>query len=147
MRWESIPVAHRTPTTSRRGFTLIESLLASTLLAVSVVGIGGLLAATHQNDAHTQRRTQLIRSARAAMEAAAAVNFDSTGGPFLGDLDGRTDTDSAGNEVRYEVVYGPAPATIGGTGTFASVTVAVTAPDGTSIVLRRFVGPDYLQEP
>ena len=141
-------MAHHTPTTERsRGFTLIESLLASTLLAVAVVGIGGLLAATHQNDAHTQRRKQLIQTARAAMEAAAAINFDSTGGRFIGDLDGRTETDAAGNTIRWEVSYGPAPASIGGTGAFASVTVAVTSPEGAAVILRRLVGPDYLQEP
>ena len=65
-------MARRTRTTNRRAFTLAESLIASVVLAVSVVGIAGTLAASYQQDTVRGNTTTAVNLAQELMEEIAA---------------------------------------------------------------------------
>lgn len=72
---------HRSPNTDRRrratckGFTLIESLIASVVLAVAVVGIAGTLAASYQNSRDEISSAEATQLARQLMEEISARPF------------------------------------------------------------------------
>jgi prepilin-type N-terminal cleavage/methylation domain-containing protein len=81
-------MAFRSPSTSRaagpvRGFTLTESLIASVLLAVTVVGLCGVLAATQQNAAAGEELATGHMLARQLMEEIGSKPF---GDPSDGSL-------------------------------------------------------------
>lgn len=65
---------------ARRGFTLAESLIASVVLAASVVGIAGSLAASHQQTEALEQRAQAVSLARQLIEEIAAKPFDDPDG-------------------------------------------------------------------
>jgi type II secretory pathway pseudopilin PulG len=58
--------------TDRRGFTLAESLLASTVLAIAVIGVAATLSASHAQDSAVQTNSQAVAVARQLMEEVAA---------------------------------------------------------------------------
>lgn len=60
----------------RRGFTLIESLIASVILAVAVVGIAGMLAAAYQNSKDQVSSAEATQLARQLMEEISARPFE-----------------------------------------------------------------------
>lgn len=60
----------------RRGTTLLEGLIASVLLATSVVGIGGALAASYQNQVAAQARRDAILAGRKVMDSITALPMD-----------------------------------------------------------------------
>jgi prepilin-type N-terminal cleavage/methylation domain-containing protein len=55
-----------------RGFTLIESLVASVVLAACVVGVGGLLVSVSQNTAGSEASLLAASRSQANLEAVAA---------------------------------------------------------------------------
>ncbi len=59
-----------------RGFTLIEAMFASIVLAFCVVGICGLLVSAMQNQVSTQGRNTASAAAVAGMESLAARSLD-----------------------------------------------------------------------
>ncbi|HEV2295821.1 MAG TPA: prepilin-type N-terminal cleavage/methylation domain-containing protein [Tepidisphaeraceae bacterium] len=60
----------------RAGFTLVESLIASVVLAVTVVGIAGTLAATYQNARDQSSAAEATQLARQLMEEISARPFE-----------------------------------------------------------------------
>ncbi len=60
----------------RRGFTLVESLIASVVLAVAVVGIAGTIAASHQQSKDQIAVAEATRLARQLMEEISSRPFD-----------------------------------------------------------------------
>jgi len=69
------------------GFTLVELLIASTLMAISLLSIGGLLVLVHANVAKSGRTTEGLAAARELLEDIQTIDFDD-----LDNLDG-FDTD------------------------------------------------------
>jgi prepilin-type N-terminal cleavage/methylation domain-containing protein len=59
-----------------RGFTLIEAMIASVVLAFCVVGVCGLLVSAMQNQAATEARSTAAAAAVAGMESLAAKHLD-----------------------------------------------------------------------
>ena len=64
-------------TTSRfgGGFTLVESLIATVILAIAVVGIAGTLAATYQQSKEQTSSAEATQLARQLMEEISAKPF------------------------------------------------------------------------
>ena len=73
--------------TRRRGTSLIESLMASVLLATSVVGISGAIATSYQNQTQIQARRDASLAGRKVMESMTALPMDpaTAGQPSLSD--------------------------------------------------------------
>lgn len=159
-------MARRTPTTERRaapgrhrptGFTLIESLLACTVLALGVVSVGGVLAASHQHDRFVLAELAAAELSRAGVEEASSAPFSAAAGPVVADYDGLTvQVDAEGRDVaspypgaelyarRIDVSFPDALLGARGEGNLAIVTATVVAPNGRSITLRRLVVRDTL---
>lgn len=66
----------RRRSTRRRGTSLIEGLIASVLLATSVVGISGVLASSYQNQTHARLRREASLTGRKVMETITALPMD-----------------------------------------------------------------------
>lgn len=66
-------MGRRTPSTSRRGFTLAESLTASVVLALAVVGVSGAIIASQQQTLAQQDNAVAITLARQLMEEIAST--------------------------------------------------------------------------
>jgi type II secretory pathway pseudopilin PulG len=69
------------------GFTMVELLISSTLMAVSLLSIGGLMVLVYANVAKSGRTTEGLAAARELFEDLQTIPFDD-----LGNLDG-FDTD------------------------------------------------------
>ena len=80
------------PVRSRPAFTLAESLIASVVLAVAVVGISGMLSAAYQQAGAMQQSAMSMTLARQLMEEIAARPYadPTTGAITLGPPTGRT---------------------------------------------------------
>jgi prepilin-type N-terminal cleavage/methylation domain-containing protein len=158
-----------TPTHARRsGFTLIESLIASVVLAIAVVGIAGAIGASFNQSTELDQDAAAISVARALLEEAASKPFASSTASSraaAGNLDRTTYTNVAdyhlyhdqnpfttlgGQTVDLGAAYSrsvsytvPASVTAGATTTsrsdFGKVTVTVTSPTGRTVSLSRFV--------
>lgn len=70
-------ITRRTTRTVRRGFTLIEALTASVVLAFVVVGVCGLILSAVANTRASSDVIQLNQSAHASMETLASRQLDS----------------------------------------------------------------------
>ncbi len=87
----------------RGGFTLAESLIASVVLAVAVIGVAATLSASHQNSAALETEAQAASLARQLIEEIAAkplVLSDATAG-WPADKD-RRNYDSVNDYAGYE---------------------------------------------
>ena len=65
------------PTTKPRGFTLIEAMLASVLLALAVVAFCGAMAAATQGTRYSDQRRRVESAARENMEFLAGSSLSS----------------------------------------------------------------------
>lgn len=61
---------------NRRGYTLIEGMLASLLLAASALGIGGAMQASYEHDRYCQQRRDALESGRRLMDEVTALPLD-----------------------------------------------------------------------
>jgi type II secretory pathway pseudopilin PulG len=146
-------MARRTAATKRRrrGFTLVESLLACTVLALGVVSVGGVLAASHQHDRFTQEALHAAKLARDGVERASSAPLLADTGPVLSDyanfaelLDESGQPREPGDDA---VLYARStrvqfPSTLAGArgaGNLAIVTATVVTPGGKTATLRRLV--------
>ena len=101
-------MACRTSTTNRRqrrGFSIAEALIASTILAIAVVGIAGPLGAASQQAKVVRERATALVLARQLMEEITAKPLWDGGttcrpGPESGEL-GRANFDSADDYHNY----------------------------------------------
>ena len=146
-------MARRTAATDRqrRGFTLVESLLACTVLALGVVSVGGVLAASHQHDRFTLEELNAVELARDGVERASSAPFVADAGPVLADfanvselLDENGQPREPGDDVvlytrSTQVQFPSTLAGIRGDGNLAIVTATVVAPGGKTATLRRLV--------
>lgn len=139
------------------GFTLVESLLACTVLALGVVSVGGLLAASHQHDRFIREELAAAGLCRSGIEEASSAPFAATVGPVIADFSGLSvQLDAQGHPLdpaalpgdRYaRAVNVSFPATLlgaRGDGNLAIVTSTVVAPCGRTVTLRRLVVRDTL---
>src|SRR5688572_24281467 len=67
--------AGRGTTRGGRGFTLVESLIATVILAIAVIGIAGTLAATYQQSKEQTSSAESTQLARQLMEEISAKPF------------------------------------------------------------------------
>jgi prepilin-type N-terminal cleavage/methylation domain-containing protein len=152
-----------------RGFTLIESLIATVVLAAAVVGIAGTLASTYQQQKDQVSASEATQLARQLMEEISGKPFAAPSGSniagwsagnknratydeiadYHGFADESTaiktlagDTQSVGSMGPYnrsvKVVEGPVP--VGHTAPvtdFKTVTITVTRPSGSAIVVTK----------
>ncbi len=152
----------------RSGFTLIESLIASVVLAIAVVGIAGAIGASFNQTTELDQDSAAISVARAMLEEVAAKPFassTSSSKASAGNLDRSTYTSVAdyhgyhdanpfttlsgqtvdlGAGYTRSVTYTvPASVTVGSTTTslsdFGKITVTVTSPTGRDITLSRLI--------
>jgi hypothetical protein len=63
----------------RPGFTLMEALVASVVLAMSVAAIATVMAASHQQDRSSTARARAIALATQTLESLAALPLDNVG--------------------------------------------------------------------
>jgi type II secretory pathway pseudopilin PulG len=150
----------RTPPTDRLrrtrhadAFTLIESLMASCVLALAVMSIAAALSSSHQHDRHVAEQIVAVRVAQDALETAAAATLaPAEDEPGIDDLDGLSEQFDAdggrvqslvplqGAYVRQVRVTRPGEVVGGATrGEVALVTVTVQTPSGRSVSLSRLV--------
>jgi type II secretory pathway pseudopilin PulG len=153
----------------KRGFTLVEAMIASVFLAVSVVGVSSALMASSNQSSQTDETTTAQGLAHELLEEMTArsfltlpnqghsagvltrLNYDD-----VADYDGYTDNTTngitslqgtpiaIGDGVTYTRTASFAyRATPGGSnvssGDFGLATVTVTTPEGTSITLQRLL--------
>jgi prepilin-type N-terminal cleavage/methylation domain-containing protein len=169
------PLEHHSPNTDRSrraGFTLVESLIASVVLAVAVVGISGTLASSYQQSKDQVSSAEATQLARQLMEEISGKPFEVPQGSAnnavgwsggnrnratyddVQDYHGFTDTSTsittlggatqsfgtAGPYTRsVTVTAGPVP--VGHTAPaadFKRVTVTVTRPRGTPVVISKY---------
>jgi Tfp pilus assembly protein PilV len=64
---------------AHRGFTLVEGLMASVVLAAAVIGIAGSLGAAYKQNSATEDSCVALDLARELMEEVSAKPFDTTG--------------------------------------------------------------------
>jgi len=137
----------------RRGFSLAESLIASTVLAIAVAAVSVSTTAAFQNDKYVEETNTAVLLGRELMEQIAATAFEN-----LDDFSNYTDTSvairtsDAGNAgttnttaslvytrnvtLTYRATYDGAETT---SGPIATVKVVVAAPSGRSITLTRLL--------
>lgn len=60
----------------RAGFTLVESMVASVLLSVSVVGVSGTILSSYEHDVQSKRQHDAVRSAESLKEELTALPMD-----------------------------------------------------------------------
>ncbi len=146
----------------RRGFTLAESLIASVVLAMAVVAVGGSLSAAYQQSQTVDRSARCLAYARDLIEEILArpyvdPNSGATSqGPDpltepnrnffdnIGDYNGYLATFNPGDGFRYTVgaavAYRSTPGGVAApTGDFALVTVTTSVPGAPSVTLCRLV--------
>lgn len=143
----------------RGGFTLLESLIASVVLMISVVGIASTLASSSSESDSMNEMTTMVALGRQLLEEIAAKPFPIAGTTTVvgytsgnhnrstyddvSDYDGYTDsspfTTLSGSTVATAGIYRRAVAftrrtnpsdTPSSTGNFGLITVTVTAPSG-----------------
>jgi len=156
----------RHPSIHPRGFTLAESLTASVVLAVAVVGIASSLSASYQQTAVHEDHANALDLAKELMEEVSAKSFTVTGTNAQGwptvtdrslydtidDFNGYTDSSStiklsdgttvdvgnSGAFTRKVTVTNTVPAGLTGTATdFAVVTVTVSTPHSDDLTLTQ----------
>lgn len=154
--------------TRQSAFTLIESLIASVVLAIAVVGIAGAIGASYKQTNALDNDAATIAVARALLEEvsakpfaastasskASAGNFDRSTYTNVADYHGYHDTSpfttlggttlDVGTGYSRSVTYTvPASVTIGSTTTsssdFGRITVTVSSPSGRDITLSRLI--------
>jgi prepilin-type N-terminal cleavage/methylation domain-containing protein len=152
----------------RSGFTLIESLIASVVLAIAVVGIAGAVGASYKQTGALDNDSVAIAMARALLEEAAskpfanstasskasAGNFDRSTYTSIADYHGYHDTSpfttlggqtlDVGAGYSRSVTYTvPASVTVGSTTTslsdFGRITVTVSSTTGRDVTLSRLI--------
>lgn len=138
------------------GYTLMEALIASAILATMVVGIGGMLASAHQQDSFSNEQSAAMALARSAMEDMAALPFEPTSSGSTRSMrtwpdttdrvraDGTTvatTSTEAGTFARTVTVrrYAQPGGSENTAGNFARVTVTITTPAGRLVTLNRMV--------
>lgn len=176
-----------TPTTSRRGaaarpgrgaaqgaarsgFTLAESLVASVVLAITVIGIASALSAAHQQSAASDLAVAAVQVAKQAMEQHLAGDL-TAGTGNEGDDDGDDGDDGGGDDggggvpivdarlvADEDVVMNidrpqtfhrqvlverrsAADGPVDDAGSLTVLSVVVTAPDGRTVRLTRLLAP------
>lgn len=87
-------LARPSASTDRAGFTLVESLIASVVLAIAVVGIAGTLAASYQQTREQTSAAEATQLARQLLEEISSKAFEITAG------DPNVPGYSAGNQNR-----------------------------------------------
>lgn len=60
---------------TRRGFSIIESMIATTVLATAVVGIASALATSHQQNQFLREQGVMLQLGRSLAEEIAAITF------------------------------------------------------------------------
>jgi Tfp pilus assembly protein PilV len=143
----------------RRGFTLTEALIASVVMAISVIGISAALAASSAQSESTVEASNSAMLGRQLLEEIAAKPFPSSGTSGTGwssgnrnratyddagDYNGYTDsspfTALSGASITTPGTYSRKVAvtrrtnpsdTPSSTGNFALISVTITAPSGT----------------
>ncbi len=149
---------------AHRGFTLAESLIASVVLAASVIGIGGTLGVSYKNASRLDESAVATQLARQMIEQIASKPYpdgpDSSDSVFdyrlrtwsslssLTTADGRTISLPGGSyrrssDVQYfdsvDDLTGPPKASLNPLPPIAYVTVAVTCPGGLVVSLGQII--------
>jgi Tfp pilus assembly protein PilV len=75
----------------QRGFTLAEGLLASVVLAMTVVAVAGALSAAGGQSRELERRTALVSGAQELLEKVASLPVDAPVDGVVGYVQGNTD--------------------------------------------------------
>lgn len=152
----------------RAGFTLIESLIASVVLAIAVVGIAGAIASSFNQTAQLDQDAAAVSAARALLEEAASKPFASSTASSRA-AQGNFNRSTYANVADYHLYHDSAPfATLSGApvdigsgysrkatytcpasvtaigsttsrSDFGQLTVTVTAPSGRTLTLSRLV--------
>ena len=152
---------------TRGAFTLAESLIASVVLAIAVVGVAGTIAASHQQTAALEEDSIAVAAARQLMEEIAAKPLaaaDATPGwslgqkdralyDTIGDYHGLDETSPVATLEGVKMTIGSRtfvrrvtvtyPTSVFGTtvaaGEFAQIEVTVKGPVGRAVTLKRLV--------
>lgn len=136
-------MASRTSNTRRRGrciaaFTLAESLMASVVLAVAVVGVSAAISASYLQTSVNREYLAATAMSRELMEEAAGKAF---GDATIATVQPVVRSGASGNysaTVTVEYRSAPAGPQLAG-GDFALITVRVTAPHGRVCRLDRLI--------
>lgn len=83
----------------RRGFTLVESMMASVLLAFSVVGVSGVILSSYAHDRQSIARRDAVAAANALMSELTALPFVAGSATDVGltDFSSYSDTTTSSN--------------------------------------------------
>lgn len=89
---------HRRRRSNRGGFTLVESMIASSLLAASVVGVSGTILASYDNDQQSISQRDATVAAESLMDELTALPFESATATdvSLSDFASYSDTSQSG---------------------------------------------------
>ncbi len=137
-----MPTTRRSTSKARRGFTLIEALTASVVLAFVVVGVCGMILSAVSNTRASSDLIELNQAAQASMETLASRPLDGIS-PSVGVLQSET-VDAAllstpadpqvtveGN-IQYLHRYAAQPSR-----DLALIAVTATMPDGQRVTVYR----------
>jgi len=149
-------VRHTSAINSRRGFTLVESTIATVFLSLAVVGISSSISASSQQVRALEETSASVALARQLVEQLSAESFAD-----LASYNGYTDTSSAitaaGSSttdvtpgetytrsvtVTYRATFSGTPAP---SGSFATVEVTVTAPSNRTFKIAKVFSDVNLQ--
>lgn len=79
------------------GYTLLEGLIASVLLAVSAVGVAGAMSASYAHDQHVANRCTANQAGRQLIDEVASLPMTSASGPSMADYANYSDSASNAN--------------------------------------------------
>ena len=152
----------------RRGFTLLEGLVASVVLLVLVLGVTGSISTAYQQSQSTRASSTAVTLARQLVDEIVSKPFDSGSlGPISGSRSTFTDVNAYNGYLdnsdsilplglvlpspgtipnmppdysrQVSVVVGAAPSVGAASTDFAVMTVSVTCPEGQIISIPEFV--------
>jgi prepilin-type N-terminal cleavage/methylation domain-containing protein len=103
--------------TSRRGFTLTESLIASVVLSMSVGAVSSAILASYEQDDHSIQRTAMAELSASTMEELTSLPLESssTQHACLESLNGFSDTIHVANALSTAEASLDAPAAVSST--------------------------------
>jgi len=100
------------PTNDERGFTLVETLVATVVLTIGLVALAEMMAITLRMQQLGRNETAAIRMAQDKVDQLMSLNFDAApsiaiGGSLTEDVANYNDVPTGGYKRRWVVAAGP----------------------------------------